>query len=280
MKNAYFYILLIFLLPFAACKETAPQKEQAPIVTNEGTQLLNEMITTLGGLDKYRQLEDVTFTYIYRDTNRNAQDISIDKYMFDQERSWSKYSEHTKTVSKETPGIIIQGWNGEDAWMIEKGQFVTVPQALKMTKFARNTAYFWFNMMYKLVDPGAIHKRLPNRTYKGKEYQIVEVTYGANIGDAQDRMIIYMDPETKLVNNFLFVNSFMGETEPRMMEVSNYKDFNGLKFHTYMRYEPADWEGNILPGIQRAEKFFKDIRFNTGIDKSLFEKPDLADLDL
>ena len=250
--------------------------------TKKVSQILLDMVQALGGLDKYQELKDVTYTYTYRDLVTGAQDVSIEKYLYEGELSWGKYTEHTKNVATDKEGPITQAWNGKEAWLIQEGNFVPAPPALRMVKFARETSFFWFNMMYKLVDPGTRYQVLPNRAFDEKEYLVVEVSYDEGIGDAQDRFILYLNPHSKLVEHFLFSNAFFSkEAPPRMMHIE-YQNVQGLKFPKRQWYESADWDGNIVerPGPNPSEKVYTNIQFNSGIDKSLFDKPILTEIPL
>lgn len=153
--------------------------------------------------------------------------------------------------------------------------------------------------MYKMVDKGTIHKQFPNRVYNGKNFKIVEVTYEKNIGDVQDRFVLYINPESKLVEHFLFSNiHFSADAPPRMMHIT-FQNVEGMKFPKRMNYEQSDWDGNIIKttnnlsilkeeklqnnlgqkppikGPGKSEKIFNDIKINTGIGKSIFQKPSL-----
>ncbi len=246
---------------------------------NEGESLIQEMLVAMGGLDKYQNLKDVTYTYTYRDMVSGVQDVSIEKYLYEGELAWAKYTEHSKNIYPESSGPVTEAWNGQDVWQIVEDTLVTNPGALKMVKFGRNTSFFWFNMMYKMLDDGSRHKLLPNRNFDGKEYQIVEVTYEENIGDAQDKFMLYINPASKLTEHFLFSNTFFSKmAPPRMMHIE-FATYEGLKFPKRQWYEPADWEGNILekkgPGPNNSEKIYANVSFNTGVERSLFDKPGL-----
>ena len=261
--------LVLYLLSIVFWLQLPAQKK--------GTKLIEEMVEALGGLEKYRALQDVTYTYSYRDMVSGVQDVSTEKYLYEGELSWGEFSIHTKNVFPDKEGPVTQAWNGKEAWLIVEGNFVPAPPALRMVVFSRNTSFFWLNMMYKLLDPGTIHKTLPNRKLGEIDYQIVEVTYEENIGDAQDRFILYINPETKLVDHFLFSNAFFGpNVPPRIMHIT-YQTVDGLKFPKRQWYEPVDWDGNIKEG-PKSEKIYTDLTFNTGIEKSLFDKPILMDI--
>ena len=280
MRSISIYLFLIALITITACKKNGPVKNSSPTSIGEATLSIIEMTEALGGLENYRKLKDVSFSLVYRDTLKKVADVSTEKFFYDGELSWAEYHEHTKNVFPESVNPVIQAWNGKEAWLIVDGNFVPAPPALRMVRFARNTSFFWFNMMFKMADPGTIHKTLPNRLFNDLEYKVVEVTYEANVGDAQDRFLLYINPNTHLVDHFIFSNMFFGpDVPPRMMHI-HYATHQGLKFPKKMYYEPADWEGNILDGPMKGEKLFSDVAFNTGIEKSRFDKPVLTNIPL
>ena len=273
MKSNHIFCLAILL--FSACRQSTGDPAQADV--NEATQIVQEMVSALGGLESYQSLQDVTYIYTYRDMDTGVQDVSTEKYLYDGELSWGEYTEHTKNVFPDKEGPVIQAWNGREAWLIVEGNFVPAPPALRMVVFSRNTSFFWFNMMYKMLDPGTIHRSLPGRVFEDVEYDIVEVTYEDHIGDAQDRFVLYINPNTKLVEHFIFSNAFFGpDVPPRMMHI-DYQTVGKMQFPLRQWYEPTDWEGNIKEG-SRSEKIYSEIVFNTGIDRSLFDKPILTDI--
>ncbi len=277
MKLALPFLMLLLLLIACQDPQPTPKQTSVPTVTNEATLLLQEMVASLGGLDAYNALDDVTYTYTYRDILKDVKDVSTEKYLYDGELSWAEYHEHKKNVHPDKEGPVTESWNGKEAWLIVEGNFVPAPPALKMVNFSRNTSFFWFNMMYKLLDEGTLHEQLPNRELEGVDYQIVQVTYEEGVGDAQDRFVLYINPKTNLVDHFIFSNAFFGpKVPPRMMHVE-YQTVNGLQWPKRQWYEFADWDGNIKEG-PKSEKIYTDIVFNTGIERSLFDKPILTNI--
>lgn len=273
--------IFLLLIAFFAFSNLLQTEAQPTPQEKDGTQLIKEMVAAMGGINKYRELKDVTYAYTYRDMTNGKQDVSTEKYLYDGELSWGEYHIHTKNVSPDKKGPVTQAWNGHEAWLIVEGNFIPAPPALRMVNFARNTSFFWFNMMYKMLDPGTIHKLLPNRKFDDQAYKIVEVTYEKGVGDAQDRFVLYINPETKLVEHFLFSNAFFGPNGPiRMMHIE-FQEVDGLKFPKRQWYETADWEGNLIAGgPPKSEKIYTELKFNTGIEKSLFDKPILMNIPL
>lgn len=292
--NRIYHCLLCICLCVIACH--SPSKKNTS-ERNSATVLLKEMVTAMGGIESYQELKDISFTYNYRDLTTGKADVSTEKYLYKGEWSWAKYETHNKNIFPELKEPVIQSWNGKEAWLQVGDSLITDPFHLKMTDFSRKTAFFWFNMMYKMLDKGTIYKSLPDRTFNGKGYKIVEVTYEKNIGDVQDRFVLYINPKSKLVEHFLFSNAhFSEDAPPRIMHIT-FQEVEGMKFPERMHYEPADWNGNVAKvqedkshqivkssidpngkppppkGPGKSEKLFTDIKLNTGIEKSLYQKP-------
>jgi len=151
MKLALPFLMLLLLLIACQDPQPTPKQTSVPTVTNEATLLLQEMVASLGGLDAYNALDDVTYTYTYRDILKDVKDVSTEKYLYDGELSWAEYHEHKKNVHPDKEGPVTESWNGKEAWLIVEGNFVPAPPALKMVNFSRNTSFFWFNMMYSTI---------------------------------------------------------------------------------------------------------------------------------
>ncbi len=78
----YFYLLIAFLSLGYTGKLSAQNQFDKQQLT-EGTQLIKAMTDALGGLDKYRKLKDVTYTYTYRDIVKGVQDVSTEKFLYE-----------------------------------------------------------------------------------------------------------------------------------------------------------------------------------------------------
>ncbi|MEL6866754.1 MAG: DUF6503 family protein [Bacteroidota bacterium] len=289
MKNLW-STLFCFVLLFAACGETSspPQEtaEQSPspkksipnnealAANNPGALLVKEMIDALGGLEAYYQLQDVEYTYTYQDDSQERQDISTERYLYDGELSWAKYNQHSHSVMPDKEGVIIQGFDGKAAWVSHNDTLLEDEKAIGMANFLRKTNFYWFNMMFKLLDPGTRFEQKTNREVNGIDYQVVEVSFGENIGDAQDTYLLYLNPETKLVDQFLFTVMAFGRAEPLLMEVK-YEKVDGLSWPTYRRYTPTNWEGQVAEDASWTEEISKDLKFNNGFKAEEFTKPAL-----
>ena len=133
------------------------------------------------------------------------------------------------------------------------GSLTDDPNLNKLNGFMRKTNFYWFTMMFKLLDPGINYKRLPSREVNGIVYNVVETSFGESVGDAQDTYVLYLNPTTHLVDQFLFTVMDFNMSNPLLM-VAKYAEINGVKLPTDRSYVSSDWEGNV-----RSEKWTAEI---------------------
>lgn len=261
------FVLSVFITMLAV----ACQQKQINPQDNPGS-LVEQMVAAVGGLDKLYSLKDVEYTYTYHDLAEDKRDVSLERYVFDGELSWASYETREKNVVPQIKGEIIQGYNGKASWMTIDGQLVEDnPQLAKLCDFLRKTNYYWFTMMFKLLDQGVQYGYDGTRTVDGVDYDLVKITFGEGVGDVQDTYILYINPETKLVDQFLFTVMDFGIQEPFLMKVE-YEEVEGLKLPAKRRAVRADWQG-VPKDENWVTEISTNIKFNNGFDRSMFDKP-------
>ncbi len=71
------------------------------------------------------------------------------------------------------------------------------------TKLMRNYYTYLYGLPMKLKDPGTnIHEKIARKTFKGKEYLVLKVTYDEAVGS--DTWYFYFDPETHAMEVYQF----------------------------------------------------------------------------
>lgn len=128
-------------------------------------------------------------------------------------------------------------------------------------------------MYFKLLDQGLNYEYLGSKNVDGKDYDLVKVTFGKNIGDAQDIYVFYINQKTKLIDQFLFtvVGFGFSPEKPFLMKLG-YETVNGIQIASNRKYINADWNGNIV-GKNWTTTDWTNIKFNNAIDEVIFEKP-------
>ncbi len=224
-------------------------------------ELIRALEKVNGGWNALVKLKDVEFQYNYHDKGKNATDISTERYIFDGEISWAEYSQHEVNVLPGVKGKVFQCYvNGKPQITLD-GKEVFAPEALGGTAFLRSANFFWFTMMYKLADPGTVHKYLGQETVNNIQYDKIRLTYENTGKDADDEYILYFNPKTHLVDQFYFSLPAMGVENPVLRMELEYEKIDGVYISTRRRGVFPNAEGEYqLGGIYTSS----NIKFNNG----------------
>ena len=252
-------------------KETETQAEQAETMvekapvydTNQPETLLKAVAYSHGGWGDLWKKGDVQYTYDYRTPDGKA-DVSLERYMFRNEASLGKYTQHDINVMPGEDGEVIQYFNGQETVVMVDGEKAENPQLLGVSDFLRRANYFWFTMPYKLTDKGTIITYQGQEEYNGKAYDKVHVTYDPEITgkEQNDIYVLYVNPETKLIDRFFFSLPFLGVNEPVIIANYEYEDVDGQLIATKRTYFLPTEEGyGEQPNIVQT---LTDITFNNG----------------
>ena len=252
-------------------KETETQAEQAETMvekapvydTNQPETLLKAVAYSHGGWGDLWKKGDVQYTYDYRTPDGKA-DVSLERYMFRNEASLGKYTQHDINVMPGEDGEVIQYFNGQETVVIVDGKKAENPQLLGVSDFLRRANYFWFTMPYKLTDKGTIITYQGQEEYNGKAYDKVHVTYDPEITgkEQNDIYVLYVNPETKQIDRFFFSLPFLGVNEPVIIANYEYEDVDGQLIATKRTYFLPTEEGyGEQPNIVQT---LTDITFNNG----------------
>ncbi len=235
-----------------------------------GRELVEKMVESVGGRDNLYALRDVEYKYTYR-ADAGKADVSIERYVFDGELSWGRYLKRENVMFPDLEGEIIQGYDGSETWVTLDGRLLDDPKLLRMADFTRKTNYYWFTMMFKLMDPGVNHEYQGTKNVDGVVYDLVKVTFDEGVGDVQDIYVLYINPETHLVDQFLFTVMDFEMKEPSLMRVE-YEEVQGLKLPARRKYTASDWDATIKKDAWTHE-ICEDIKFDNGFEREMFEKP-------
>ena len=214
-------------------------------------------------LDKY----DVSYSYTYI-TPDGKKDSITEKYIFNGELSYGKYHIHERNMSN-YPGLIEQGWEGNQYWLKHNGELVTDSAALATVAFNRPTNFYWFALIPKLLDPGLIYTYKGEFDQEGKSYDVVKIEFESKGSGPTDIYQVYINKETKLIDQFLFtVVDYNVIEEPFLMQVA-YEEVEGILIPTKRRYKKSNWDAEITdaPWIS---VIWSNISFNNGFTKTDF----------
>ena len=239
--------------------------------TNKATQLIQKLHDNAGGWNKLASQKDVEFDYLYSYAD-GKQDVSVERYIFDGEHSWAKYTKHEINVFPGKEGDVIQSLVDNKAATTLNGEAMEAEEAVFLSDFLRRANFFWFTMNFKLVDPGTIHEYLGTETVNGTSYKKVKVSYNSSeVGkEVNDGYIVYINPETGLVDQFLFSLPTFGVNEPTLKMVVTYADINGLKIPVKREMFQPNEQG--VYGDQPAlTQESLNVKFNNGFTPESFK---------
>lgn len=228
--------------------------------------LLQKVTQKVGTISQLQAKNDVEYTYLYRSPDGKV-DLSIERYIFDGEQSWAKYIVHEKNVSPDVSGDLIQSSVDGNVSVSINHQPVKEEKTIKLAAFLRPTNFYWFAMNQKLLDPGTVVKMAGKRKVGDIEYTLVDLTFEQ---ENTDRYLLYINPETLLIDQFLFTVIDFGRTQPLLMTI-NYEEVDGITLPTRRRYAPAkSWTGE-LEADTWTDEIMMMIRFGNGFTKEDFK---------
>lgn len=220
-----------------------------------------------GGWKDLWSKKDVSYTYDYRYPDGRA-DVSVERYIFSNEVSYGNYSQHDINAMPNSKGNVVQYFDGNSTQITMDGKQIKDPQALAIGDFLRKANYFWFVMPYKLNDQGTIIKYLGEEEHAGKTYDKVEVSYDSAITgkEQNDTYILYVNPETKLIDRFYFSLPFLGVNDPVIIANYEYEDIDGQMVATKRIYFMPNEKGEYgeQPNIVQT---LSDVAFNNGFSE-------------
>lgn len=272
MRSRTLPFLICLIINFS-CKQKSETINSNTVEHDRSSQnaaysLVAKMVAKVGSMDKLKALKDVEYKYTFRDVSNNVSDVSTERYIFEGEQSWAQYDHHTFFIFPNEDGLVIQGYDGKTTWTSLNNKIIETPEAIRLAYFFRKTNFYWFTMMPKLLDEGLEYELLDDRIVNDINYKIVKVTFKENVGDVQDEYILYINPLSYLVDQFLFTVKSFNQTAPFLMQLE-YEVVEGIHVSTKRRFTNSDWQGKIV-GEKWSEQTSEQVKFNNEFDESLF----------
>jgi len=253
-----FALLVSLLLSSFSVTESKFESETDP----KAKELVEKLQKAIGTWNDLASQGDVQYTYVYRDFTKGT-DLSTERYIFQGETSWGEYTKHEVNVLPKDEGIVRQlSMNGQ-AKLSLNNEIVSDDAAINFTGFLRTANYFWFTMMYKVDDPGTIHRYLGQEEINGTNYDKVSLSYDPEIlgKEVNDEFVLFFNPDTNLVDRYLFSFPDRGLNEPVLLMELDYSKIDDLYIATTRRLFAPSAEGEYK---QIGEFLSQDITFNNG----------------
>ena len=232
----------------------------------KATKILKNVEAALGGWDKMYDMKDVEYSYDYRYVGNGQADVRTERYIFEGEHSYARYTQHDINVGpKGTDDVVVQSYvNGKPAVKVG-GKMNTSPEMVGGAAFLRPTNYYWFTMFYKLDDPGSIAKYQGTETVDGIAYDKVHVSYDAAVTgkEMNDEFVLYVNPKNDRVEQFYFSLPAMGVTSPVIKMKLNYETIQGVPVVTRRDiYQPN--EQGEYPDKPQLVQTLTNVKFGNG----------------
>ncbi|WOI23700.1 DUF6503 family protein [Nonlabens ulvanivorans] len=244
-----------------------PDLETDVQFVNQAHQLVYDMVQNVGNYNQLLEKQNVIYTYTYQ-TPDGKTDQSTEMYQFQGELSYGAYQKHERTFPDLT-GTIVQGYDGTNYWLNHNNHNILDEQRLKRVAFNRPTNYYWFTMMPKLLDPGVNYDYIKEESIDDNTYDIIKVSFESTDNSPKDIYQLYINRDTKLVDQFLFTVADFNKMEPSLMQME-YENIDGLLIPTKRKYKASDWQATVTdaPWIYVN---WTDIKFNNDINNQDFQ---------
>ncbi len=253
-------------------EETAPpQEKEITYDINKPETIIQAVADASGKWNNLWNLKDVEYTYTYEQAD-GKKDVSVERYIFNGEYSWGKYTTHQVNVLPEGDQPIIQNYAKGKASVSIDGKEVTDEKIIGTADFLRQVNYYWFMMNFKIGDPGTSYKYLGQETVDGKTYDKVTVTYDPQKTgkEANDAYILYVNPDTKLIDQFYFSLPAWGINDTVLLMKVKYTEIDGIQVPTH-RYAYIPDDKGQFPQEPSLSEISTDVKFNNGFKPEDFK---------
>ncbi len=244
--------------------DKSPEKKEISYDTNEPKSIIKAIAEASGGWDNLWNLKDVEYTYTYEQAD-GKKDVSIERYIFDGEYSWGKYTDHQVNVLPAGNQPVIQCWAKGKVSVSMDGKEITDEKTLGGADFLRQVNYYWFMMNFKVGDPGTTYKYLGQETVNGKAYDKITVAYHPEKTgkEANDAYILYVNPDTKLIDQFYFSLPAWGINDTVLLMKVKYTEIDGIQVPTH-RYAYIPNEKGEYAAEPSLSEISTNVKFNNG----------------
>jgi hypothetical protein len=137
-------------------------------------------------------------------------------------------------------------------------------------RFYMWTPFYFFGMPFVFADPGVKQESLGRKTFQGKEYDVVKITYAAGTGDSPDDFYIaYVDAGSGRLKLAVYVVTYpslrkgkpLEELEQHAIVFEEWQEVDGLSVP--LLTASYDWKNDTIEGEALGRMRFTNVRFST-----------------
>jgi len=245
------------------------------LTQNEGGQRVLRAIEAHGGLEAWYRAPTSSYTWEY--ANKEI-DVRFKSFLVVDNRTRRAYHDLLTTGSYDDaqPVDARFAWTGERAWI--------APDSIEQPnpRFWALSGFYFQQIPFVFADPGVNYEALPDDTLDGEPHDMVEITFGDDVGDAPDDVYtLYLDEDSGQVDAIRYVVTYGRDVEPgddlseTLFDYEDYVTVDGLTVPT--RFEGYSYSEEDGPGdTLRNEAHADSISYRRPFDPSRLEPPETA----
>lgn len=225
-------------------------------------ELLDNWITAAGGLDAWRQVEDLrhTVTTVWFDST-GSERRRRPRFV------WLKKEPERARIERDEPeGHYVQGHDGQGTdWATLNGELLPADhKAVEEATYVGRDVMYWIGLPYKLRDPGVNLSHIPPDSIG---LAGVAVTFGEDVGEHPgDRYFYYFEPGSPFPVEVHYIEQ--GRT---------HEDINRTRWSDYEQSGPITYVGTRTwyneEDLPTKQLIISDVIVNPGLADSLFVPP-------
>lgn len=194
----------------------------------------------------------------------------------DERRDHELFDLHTRAGLITSAKYTI-GKSGGEVWVTPSVDAVGgVPP-----RFYFGTPFYFFGMPFVFADPGSRQEAVGQKTFRGKQYDALKITYTKGTGDTpDDYYIAYLDPESKQLKLAIYIVTYptmrqgkpVAQLEPHVIVFDEWQTVDGLlvpKKAQFYKWTGSDLDGSVLGALEYSNVHF----LKTAPDPAQFKKP-------
>ncbi len=242
------------------------------LTQNEGGRRVLRAIEAHGGLKAWYRAPTSSYTWEY--ANKEI-DVRFESFLVVDNRTRRAYHDllTTGTYDDARPVDARFAWTGERAWIAPDS--IETPNP----RFWALSGFYFQQIPFVLADPGVNYEALPDDTLDGEPHDMVEITFGENVGDAPDDVYtLYLDKDSGQVDAIRYAVTYGREVEDpddlseTFFDYEDYVTVDGLTVPT--RFEGYSYSEEDGPGdTLRNEAVADSISYRRPFDASRLEPP-------
>lgn len=248
--------ILCFLL-LQACQAPVAEETatEVAITHHELPEILLKTLDAHGGMEQWRTFQSLSYAVNFNDRLMDQQRVDLPS--------------RKVLISGEDFRL---GFDGTDVWYIgRKEQDFPAGSA----RFYHNLHFYFFAMPFVFADPGLQYQSLGKKSFRGIDYDVLQITYKNGVGDSpDDEYIIYLHPETHQMTLLLYTVTYFSKQESREYSARFYKDWqwvNGMLVPYIC--EKYQWQGDSLGELQYTNSYTDVLLDALPVDQSMFLAP-------